>query len=96
MTAVVTANRLSYTEAQWKRIANQDTNLLVDRLEEKLSERADDDNEWQGFAPLWHSLLLDMVKVVDRLQPASTRAAKGAIAVRRLLCELPEDRTGLQ
>jgi Ca2+-binding EF-hand superfamily protein len=66
LTAVVTANRLAYTERQWKRIANLDTNTLVDRLEERLKERADDDNHWSGFAPLWQSLLLDMVKVVDR------------------------------
>lgn len=66
LTAIVTANRLAYTERQWKRIANLDTNTLVDRLEERLKERADDDNHWKGFAPLWHSLVLDMVKVVDR------------------------------
>jgi hypothetical protein len=142
MTAVVTANRLAYTETQWQRIANLDTNTLVDRLvggplsrpslpvrsiefcivclvcrplplllllllpppppllpplllpllllllppplpllpppllllllllllpqEEALKKRSDQGKQWKGFGPLWHSLLLDIVKVVDR------------------------------
>jgi Ca2+-binding EF-hand superfamily protein/CRP-like cAMP-binding protein len=76
ITAIVTAHRLSYTEAQWKRIANLDTNLLVDQLEEKLKERADDDNHWTGYAPLWHSLMLDVVKVVDRWEDAEWKMCR--------------------
>lgn len=76
VTAVVTANRLAYTEAQWYRIANLDTNLLVDRLEEVLNARSADDNAWKGFAPLWQSLILDMVKVVDRWEDAEWKMCR--------------------